>query len=430
MPQEGTTTLSDDHEASGGRSRLGTSGPPLWWAPAAAGVVLAIGILVGLRGFRPAVTKWGRPFWEVTYRDGFIRRGLLGSVFQALYGSHTFQQQSVLIMEFSLLVVVALLVGFAIWLAILVYEAPTRSHALRIVLLALPLIGSALFPTLIYDTGYVDGFILLIAFACTALLARQHLWSAVCIASLTPLIHEMFLFLWVPIAIFGYHAVQEGHPRQSRRVIIPALLLPFLSTALVVGLSSSAATKSEIDKYVVGTTTFKAELTVGQFGQSFSAALRTMEHLHAKYWWPHEVADIVYFCWPAILVVVLYMVWRWNVLDPWAKAALVVALLSPWATLLVAWDLSRLLLLANALVLMMVFALESLHIGEPLPPLGPVAIVILTGLAALAISFPFAYAWFDAAYYHNEGPLQFDLLPLLHWPMTHWMNFRSPAQPF
>jgi len=430
MPDEAATALSSDQAPAKVPSTHDAPAPPLWWAPAAAGVVLAVGVLVGLRGFRPIVTKWGRPFWEVTYRDGFIRRGLVGSVFQVLYGSHTFQQQSIVILELSLLFVLALLVGFATWLAILVYRAPTRSHAIRIALLSLPVIGSALFPALVYDTGYVDGLILLVALVCTALLVRRHLWSAVIVATLAPFIHEMFLFLWVPIAILGYLAFKDDRTRHPRHVVIPALLLPAAAAALVVSLSSSAATERELDKYVVGTATFKAQLRVGQFGQSLPAAMRTMEHLQAKYWWPHEIADIGYFCWPAILAVVLYMVWRRDVLDLWAKAALVLALLSPWATLLVAWDLSRLLLLANALVLMIVFGLESLHIGKPLPPLRPISMVVLVGLSALAISLPFANAWFDAAYYHSEGPLQFDLSAVLHWPMSHWMHLKLSGQPF
>ncbi len=59
-----------------------TAPVPAWLALASAAVMIAIGVLVGLRGFHRTALVWGRPFWEVTYSSGFIRRGLVGTIFQ------------------------------------------------------------------------------------------------------------------------------------------------------------------------------------------------------------------------------------------------------------------------------------------------------------------------------------------------------------
>jgi hypothetical protein len=99
---------------------------PSWFALASAATMIAIGILVGLRGFHRTALVWGRPFWEVTYSSGFIRRGLVGTVFQGLFGGLTFGTQTDLVIEITMVVALALLVGLATWLALLVANAQPR----------------------------------------------------------------------------------------------------------------------------------------------------------------------------------------------------------------------------------------------------------------------------------------------------------------
>jgi len=57
----------------------------------------------------------------------------------------------------------------------------------------------------------------------------------------------------------------------------------------------------------------------------------------------------VSFCCPAVLAVVLYALWRGDVLSVLDRIALESALLGPWTMLAIAWDLSRLLVLGNAM---------------------------------------------------------------------------------
>ena len=94
------------------------------WAPVASGalviavgvLVIAVGVLVGLRGLHLAVMPWGGAYWEVTYQSGFIRRALAGSIFQVLYSDLPFGRQSLLVIEISIVAVLAFLVALATWL--------------------------------------------------------------------------------------------------------------------------------------------------------------------------------------------------------------------------------------------------------------------------------------------------------------------------
>ncbi len=414
--------MQDDAVNGPQKTRPRDSSIPNWAPAAAAGVVVALGVLAGLRGVHPAVMTWGRAFWEVSYQSGLIRRGLAGTIFQLFYGRLTFSQQSPMIIEITVSATLALLVAVAVWLALLVQRAPNGSHALRLVLISLPIVGSSLFATLVFETGYLDVFLLLIALVSAALLTRGWLWSAVVIAAVAPFIHELFIFLWVPVALFGAHVFMGGRNARSKSVVASALLLPVASAAVVIWGSSSAAISREIRLHVVGSAAYKAGLLHVQFGQSVHSSLQAASHLQATHWWPAEPVDILYFCWPAIVAVAVYMWWRWSILDWWARAALASALLSPWATLAVAWDLSRLILLANAMSLILIFAIETRLKGRALPRARPAWIAAFAGLTALALSLPFVYAWFPTATQYSRGLLRVDLGPLLHPLMTRWMH--------
>jgi hypothetical protein len=393
------------------------------WAPVASGaLVMAVGVLVGLRGLHLTVMPWGRAYWEVTYQSGFIRRALAGSIFQALYRDLPFTRQSLLVVEISIVTVLAFLVALAIWLSILVYRSPSRSHALSIVLISLPIIGSSLMPTLVFDTGYLDAFLLLIALACVALLASGRLWLAVAIAAAAPLAHELFFYLWLPIILFGLHALTRGRRARPIRHVLPTLLLPCATTVAVTFFSSAAAARAEVNHHVAGPASYKAGLLTMQFGQSLSYSLTRMQHFQTKYWWPAEPVDIVYFCWPAILAVVIYSVWRWHLLDGWARSALVMSLIGPWAMLATAWDLSRLVLMANAMALIIIYGIETRLVGTALPRVGPGWIATFVGLSVFAVSLPFVYGFFDGASRYSNGPLRFDLARWLHPLMTSLMH--------
>ena len=395
---------------------------PSWFGLASAAIMIAIGILVGLRGFHQTALVWGRPFWEVTYSSGFIRRGLVGTIFQGLFSGLTFGTQTDLVIEITMVVALTLLVGLATWLALLVGHAPTRANALRLTLISLPIVGSALFSMLVFTTGYLDGILLLFAAACAALMARGHLWPAVVLGCLAPVVHELFIYMWIPLAVFGYSVLARRHPRRPVRVLIPALCAPVLAALLVVSLPSRTTTARELATHVTGSAQYKAALLHWEFGQTFAAALHRMDHLQNRFWWPTEPAAFLYFCWPAILAVAVYMTWRWSLLDRVARAALILALLSPWTALVLAWDLSRLVLLANALVLIVIYGLETTVVKEPGGELRMVTIGALVGCTVLAMALPYMFVQFNVGYYLHAGPLRWSLMPVLHPALASWFH--------
>jgi hypothetical protein len=233
---------------------------PRWYAPASAALVIAIGLLVGLRGYHHTVLAWGRPFWDVTYGSGFVRRGLVGTIFQAVFGSASHATQTDLVIAITVTIAIGLLCGLAAWLAVLVARASSRANAVRLVLLVLPIVASSLFSMLIFTTGYLDGVLLAITAIAAVLLARGWLWPGVAVACLAPFVHELSVYLWIPVAAFGYSAFSRRVPPRRQWETGIALSLPLLAAIAVIRLGSRSAVQHEIAVHVHGSTAFKATL--------------------------------------------------------------------------------------------------------------------------------------------------------------------------
>ncbi len=397
---------------------------PRWYAPASAALIIAIGLFVGLRGYHHSVLAWGRPFWDVTYGSGFVRRGLVGTLFQTVFGSAGHATQTGLIIAISVTVAIALLCGLAMWVAILVAGSASRGNALRLVLLCLPIVASSLFSMLIFTTGYLDGVLLAITAIAAVLLIHGRLWPAVAVACLAPFVHELSAYLWVPVAVFGYSAISRRVPPRRQWETILALCLPLVAAVAVIRLGSRSAVQHEIAVHVQGTPGFKAALFHWEFGQSFTSALHHMDRLQRLYWWPTEPAALLYFCWPALLAVAVYLVWRWRLLDWAARAALVLAIAAPWSALILAWDLSRLILLANAMSLIVILAVETtLDTRSTAPPNRSINLV-LGAATLLAMGLPFMYVYFNRGFYIHDGPLDWSLWPVLHPTLAHLFRLR------
>ncbi len=405
-----------------------TTGPPSpvprWYAPASAALVIAIGLLVGLRGYHHTVLAWGRPFWDVTYGSGFIRRGLVGTIFQAVFGSASYATQTGLVIAITVTVAIGLLCGLAMWVAILVARASSRGNAVRLVLLSLPIVASSLFSMLIFTTGYLDGLLLAITAVAAVLLARGWLWPAVAVACVAPFVHELSAYLWVPVAVFGYSAISRRVPPRRQWETVIALCLPLVVAIAITRVGSRTAVQHQITAHVQGTPGFKATLFHWEFGQTFPSALHHMDQLQRLYWWPTEPAALVYFCWPALLAITVYLVWRWRLLDRAARVALILAIAAPWSALILAWDLSRLILLANAMSLIVILSIETtLDTRHSAPPSRAID-VVLGGATVLAMSLPFMYVYFDLGFYVHHGPMQWSLWPVLHPALANLFRLR------
>jgi hypothetical protein len=407
-------------DAPGHRS---ASVPP-WFGPAAASAVIVVGLLTGLRGFHTQVLPWGRPFWDVTYSSGFIRRGLVGTIFQGLFNGAGDGTQAHAIVAVTVTVALLVLGGVALWLGLLAARAPSRDNALRITLITLPIVASSLFAMLVFATGYLDGVLLLVTGGAAALLSRGHLWSAVALGCLAPFVHELSVYLWVPVGVFGLAAASATMPGRRVWVVVGALCAPMAAALAVVGLGSRSAVAHELAVRVDGTAQYKATLLHWEFGQTVSSAWQRMDILQHRFGWPTEPAALIYFCWPAVLAVVLYMIWRWGDIDWAARTALVLALLMPWSALILAWDLSRLVLLANAMVVIVILGIETLVLDRDLGRIHPAVVVALSVCTVAAMSLPFLWVQFDHGYYLHHGPLSWSLMPVLHSHLARPFHLR------
>src|SRR5271157_3202917 len=202
----------------------------------AAGIALvlaAIGVGAALRAWQHTPALWGLPFWQVTYGDGFIRRGLVGTIFQGLVGDLSSAAQGRAVVTIAHALLVALILAFAAWIGILAARATSTTHALALGLLALPIVGSSLFPTLAFTPGYLDVVMLGFALGSAALLARGWVLPAGIVAAIAPFIHEMFVDLWIPLAVLGWALVRRGGDGRPGWRVVVGLAAPFVTTLVV-----------------------------------------------------------------------------------------------------------------------------------------------------------------------------------------------------
>ena len=83
--------------------------------------------------------------------------------------------------------------------------------------------------------------------------------------------------------------------------------------------------------------------------------------------------------------------------------------------LMLAWDLSRLLVMSNGMVLIVILGLESQFIAQPLPRFRRTSLGLLAAAGIVETALPFLYANFDLynTYHRNNGPVPVDLMPLI-----------------
>jgi hypothetical protein len=300
-------------------------------ALAAAAVVLNVA-----KALPTFVHDLGWPYWSLTYRHGFIRRGLVGTIFQWFAGTRdeALEKQQILVLH-----TLAVLALFGACVAWGVHEhRRARDERTRLALetgLAALLLGQAL-PTLGLVAGYLDVYVFLVVLAGAWLAARGRLIEAAVVGSMGPFVHDGFVFAWAAV-LAAYFVSRPATWRKS----LP-LLAPVATTALVLLLHSKHAADLAIADLV--TTPFvRDSFRANQFGLSTGDALRTMGHHFAEQ--PEQFALCALYFLPPSLV----LAWCAAVADSHERARSLrfarafATTLAPCSILVVAWDLSRFL---------------------------------------------------------------------------------------
>jgi len=163
------------------------------------------------RGFR-APNLWSVNYWQVSWLDGFFRRGLLGTLLYPL-GCTRFDPRFVWILQFAVL---ALALGGLLWLG------RRGVAALLLVLFLASDAGTFLF----HEVGYPEQLLLLLTLACWALLQRGWTFASGLILALALLVHEMALFTVAPaLLVFLLRLPAQRRPALWRAALAPALAL-------------------------------------------------------------------------------------------------------------------------------------------------------------------------------------------------------------
>lgn len=306
----------------------------------ASAVALAICALVNLmKGVQLGVDVAAFPFWSLSYRYGFVRRGLAGTVFRSLTGGLPDESRRAVILQLHVVVVIAVIAILASATVRLLARASMRTRHIVFVASA-ALFLSQLLPTLTMRVGFFDAYLVLLFLVAAALATSRRWIAAGVVGAIGPFIHDGFVFLWLPILVAAGADVLRGRfdPKERRRVAF--VLLPIVAAVSILGAHDSEALGKMI-----------AELPRAQkwpileFEMPVSTAVTKMsEHFALNK--ANVLLAIAFHCWPAaVMVACATTIPRSQARMAWLENVLIT--IAPWTILLFAWDLTRFLVWAH-----------------------------------------------------------------------------------
>jgi hypothetical protein len=391
--------------------------PALWFAGLSS--VLAANCW---KGFWEGVQGWGVPYWFVDYRDGFVRRGLAGQLFQMVFGRLSVDALTPPVLALHVLTVGALAVASA------ALAARTCAQIKGAPLLAFFGFGAWVFaaqvwPSLTYNAGYLDPLVVAMAVAAALLFRSGRTIASGVLIALGPFVHEYFVFL-IPFVLAAGLSEDQGRARDRifpidqappgppphQFVVLGATGLA--SAALVIFASDPTASMAQIARMPLAEDA-KHVLATVTFTQSVHQSIKQMLALLLQN--PAYTAfNGLFFLLPTFAACAGLLFWRsrpsrTNLLQAAAG-------LFPVAALLVAWDLSRLLVLANITAgFLFLLAARSRVETAPVPSTsapvrraGSVAAVISIVLAIGYGGLPLIYAYFQPGPVLFRYPLKVD----------------------
>jgi hypothetical protein len=285
---------------------------------------------------------WTLNYYQVSWADGFFRRGLLGTLLLPL-GCARFDPQVVHCIQYAVL---------AAALFALLWLGRRGMAAFFLCLFLVSDAGTFLFN----EVGYLDPLMLLLGLACGVLISRGRSGAAALLLALSVLVHEMAVFTVLPAAlVFWLRMAPE------RRPVLWRLLLP--SALAVAALFAAAGPVSDA--------------TLGRFSGQASACGHPLprpdfekdyqQGFRQSLWVHYRTEEL------ALLVLPFVLALGWWILagqalgtapraEQWASLA---ACLSPFLLGLLAWDCGRWYFLA---VLQVILILGTLPPGDTKEP--------------------------------------------------------------
>ena len=379
------------------------------------------------KGVWSVVQGWGRPYWWLDYSHGLVRRGLAGSLFQAVFGrrSEAGLEAPVTAIHFTACTVLAAAV------LALFFGALRRRRSLSEQMLVSGVglwgIAAQFWPTLAFNDGYMDVLVLLTAVAAASCVRARLFWPAGLLLAIGPFIHEYFAFL-IPFVLAAHRPEpasdqaefaivpldQSDEPVSHRRALVILALIGVVAAFLSAFAVSPEATRIALARMPISEAD-RTILSITSLSQSIGYALDQNTGLMTQNL-GFTARNAAFFCVPSVIAVLATLMWEGR--RPrailWLRAA---AALFPAAALLLAWDLSRLLVMTNftatVLFLMTVQEAASTRVEDERPPrrggVVPAMLGAALGVAALAYGLaPMAYVYYE--------PSAATLFPLRTWP--------------
>lgn len=353
-----------------------------------------------LRGFDATLPRGGFLYWQLTYEDGFIRRGLMGSLAALIRGGAPVDDPSGLILGLHLLMSVLLALLIGLWLGYLLLAVVDRDGAVLLVATAALLLSSQFLPTLGFLGGFLDGALLVVLVSSAALVASGRVVVGSLVAAVGPLVHETFIALWVPLALAG--VALWLHRDGGRRWRCAWLLTPVVTTIAALTLHDRQALATQVHALVPdeGSATWIIDT---QFHQSLLDAVSVTGARLANSW-PIDLWGFTAFAMPAVVMVALVVLAYRGRLSRWEGLALAAAIVSPVAILAVATDISRFLVIVNLVTFTVVLMLLSRP--RATARLATPVLIAVGVVSAVSLLMPLVYLDTDAADLFENGLLR------------------------
>jgi hypothetical protein len=356
-----------------------------------------------VKGFPTRLQGLMWPNWEFTYRHGPVRRGLGGTLFQAFASGLDRGTQQNVVLVLHAFACATFFCCLSLWIIRSAKRHSPRTRLLATTGLAMVLLAPFTSTTVLLAC-YFDIYILLFALGGAYLGSRGKYLASGMITIPAPLIHDGFVFLWLPVMLLVAKSVWRA-PLRQRLSALSAMGLPLVAFVMIMSLHTDERAFRVIDELPPDLWYSK-----GAFFSSREAVRRMLDNFRQA---PAQLPlAFPVFVLPSLLVGACGYAIGFR--RGWRNAFVCVAVtLAPCSVLLVAWDLSRFLVwstLGGFLVLAWSLSITPRLAGLEAPSVPSRSTRVLCALvvslgAVLSIGGPSLYAYFHVAFAdYSIGP--------------------------
>lgn len=374
-------------------------------------------VLNAIQGLGAEPSPWGWPHYAITYEHGFIRRGLVGTLFQAVARELDPAYQKHLAHAVHNVVTTVVLAMLA-WLAYRSQEGATRRVQTLVFVGVSSMFLSKLPAALYANSGYLDPYLVGLTGLAGWLISQGRRWEALCLGLIAPFVHDAALFLWLPILVLAVQRIVFDDDRRAAIKRELPLLLPVVVTLLVQRLHSPSAARAALEAVPMAPGDRESFLLY-QFGLTVPRALELMFN-GAQKQVPNALLSCAFFLPPALVAATcaVFVLPQRRALPRVLFAF--AATLAPCSVLLVAWDLWRFLLWASFGALLVLFdAASTVRTEAPTTPSSMSVRGSLVSFATLLMIVHLSTAPYVAAYFEMAGaPPQLTLSVFRALPAT------------